>query len=157
VRAGYLPVTFTWYDGGKLPPGKFVESYNLTTERQVREGDRTKTLHEPGYAANGSLLVGDKGVIYLDDAYGARYRLFPRKNFEGFKPPAKVIPRSPGHMQDWVDVKNAWLDRSAHLGPGDTAAIAGGITPHTTPSIVAWVQTIERIQASNQALAFDVE
>ena len=52
----------------KFPPGTFVESHDLTTERQAREGDRRKTLHEPGYAANGSLLVGEKGIIYLDDA-----------------------------------------------------------------------------------------
>ena len=103
ARANHRAVTLNWYDGGKFPPGKFVENYNLTTERQVREGDRTKTIREPGYAANGSLLVGDKGIIYLDDAYGARYRLYPQKDFEGLKPPAKVIPRSPGHMQDWIE------------------------------------------------------
>ena len=31
-------------------------------------GGPDETVREPGFAANGSLLVGDKGIIYLDDA-----------------------------------------------------------------------------------------
>ncbi|MFO0889209.1 MAG: Gfo/Idh/MocA family oxidoreductase [Isosphaeraceae bacterium] len=102
ARGTMPPVTFTWYDGGKFPPRKFIETYGLTSEKQVREGDKTRTVREPGFTANGSLLVGEKGIIHLDDAYGSHYRLYPEKDFRDFKAPSSSIPRSPGHMLDWI-------------------------------------------------------
>lgn len=107
ARESRPPVTFTWYDGGKFPPQELVEKYKLTHEKRVRDGDKRKVVHEPGYDSNGSLLVGEKGIISLNDAYGASYKLLPEKDFEGFTPPAPSIPRSPGHMRDWIEgIKN---------------------------------------------------
>jgi predicted dehydrogenase len=103
ARGKMPPVTLTWYDGGKFPPRHFVETYGLTVERRARDGDKKQTVREPGLTANGSLLVGAKGLIYLDDAYGSHYRLYPEKDFQGFKPPPASLPRSPGHMLNWID------------------------------------------------------
>ena len=45
-----------------------------------------KILQEPGYAAKGLLLVGNKGIICLDDAQASQYWLFPQENFESSSP-----------------------------------------------------------------------
>jgi predicted dehydrogenase len=103
ARGALPPVTLTWYDGGKFPPRNLIVAHGLTVEKQAREGEKTKTTREPGFAPNGSLLVGEKGVIYLDDAYGSQYRLYPEKEFQGFKAPPTSIPKSPGHMLDWIE------------------------------------------------------
>ena len=95
ARGDLPPVKFTWYDGKKFPPIELAEKYGITIEKDNKQ--------VPGYVGNGSLLIGDKGVVYLNDAYGATYKLLPAKEFEGFKPPPKTLVRSPGHMKDWVE------------------------------------------------------
>jgi len=96
ARGENPPVKFTWYDGGKKPPIELLQGLELTKEEKAK--GKTQVDYEP----NGSLLVGDKGVIYLDDPYGSHYKLLPEKGFEGFKPPAPSLKRSPGHMKDWI-------------------------------------------------------
>jgi predicted dehydrogenase len=105
ARGDLPPVKFTWYDGGKFPPIEIAEKYGITVERETKTSDGKKEKKRvPGYTSNGSLLIGEKGVIYLDDAYGATYKLLPAKQFEGFKPPPQTIARVPGgHMKDWID------------------------------------------------------
>ncbi|CAN5779892.1 Gfo/Idh/MocA family oxidoreductase [soil metagenome] len=82
-REGRPALTFTWYDGGELPPEDLVEG------EELRSG--------------GSLIVGEKGKIYIPDDYGSRYVLLPKKDFEGYEPPEESIPRSPGHHRDWIE------------------------------------------------------
>lgn len=107
-RNGLPPVKFTWYDGRKYPPQELVEKYGITkrARKKVKGADgkeHDEDVTVPGYTDNGSLLIGEKGMIYLDDAYGASYKLLPAKDFEGFKPPPKTLKRSPGHMRDWIE------------------------------------------------------
>jgi predicted dehydrogenase len=95
ARGKLPPVKFTWYDGKKFPPIALAEKYGITTGKDEKK--------RPGYASNGSLLIGEKGAVILD-TYGENYKLLPEKDFEGFKPPAQTIARVPGgHMKDWVD------------------------------------------------------
>jgi len=98
ARGDLPPVTLVWHDGGKFPPRDLAERYGIT--RKVKKGsDETVT----GFDSNGSLLIGEKGALYLPDAYGATYKLLPEKSFEGFQEPPKTLPRSPGHMRDWIE------------------------------------------------------
>ncbi len=96
ARGEKPPVKFTWYDGGKKPPIELLNGLELTKEEKAK--GKTQVEYQP----NGSLLVGDKGVIYLDDPYGARFKLLPEKDFAGLKLPPATIKRSPGHMKDWI-------------------------------------------------------
>ncbi len=91
ARRRMPPVKFVWYEGhhdGKknLPPKELLHGEN-----------------PPG---SGSLLVGEKGVLYSPDDYGGSYRLLPRKNFEGFKKPERTLPRNgkgdDGMKAEWV-------------------------------------------------------
>jgi hypothetical protein len=50
---------------------------------------------------NGSLFVGDKGMI-TTGTYGEWTRLLPVEKMRGYEFPAEVLPRSPGHYRDWI-------------------------------------------------------
>lgn len=65
---------------------------------------------------SGVLFIGDKGMLISD--YG-KYKLLPEKNFEGFQPPPKSIPDSPGHHLQWL---NAILHGTPTDSPFDTYA-----------------------------------
>ena len=72
-------VKFYWYEGQKggkknLPPADLLHGEN-----------------PPG---SGSLLVGEKGVLYSPNDYGAAFKLLPAKNFDGFTAPAPTLPRA---------------------------------------------------------------
>src|SRR4029079_687901 len=82
-RGELPPVTFTWYDGGKKPSEELFEG------EKVREG--------------GSLLIGDKGKLYIRSDYGDNHILLPKKEFEGFKNPPETLTRSPGHHKDFIE------------------------------------------------------
>jgi predicted dehydrogenase len=91
---GYLPpVDFYWYEG-KLPNGE----KNLPP-KELFHGNKP-----PG---SGSLLVGDKGILYSANDYGSRYKLLPEEQFEGFEKPAQSLPRNgrgdKGMKEEWVE------------------------------------------------------
>jgi len=82
-RRGLLPpLTLTWYDGKKMPSTDLVYGEKLES--------------------NGSILVGDRGTLYLPDPYGASSKLLPAHRFEGFKAPPQTIPNVTEHHQDWI-------------------------------------------------------
>jgi predicted dehydrogenase len=74
---------------------------------------------------DGCLFIGSRGMILAD--YG-RYVLLPQKTFAGFTPPARTLPRSPGHHAEWLRAcktgqptsanfeYSGWLTEANHLG-----------------------------------------
>lgn len=80
ARGNQPPVHLTWYHGGKRP-AEFAEG------------------KLPKWGGAGTLFVGDKGMLIAD--YG-RHQLLPEADFKGFKAPAKSIPKSIGHHNEWV-------------------------------------------------------
>ena len=76
ARGEMPPVTLNWYDGGLKPP-------------------RPKDL-EPGRSMSDVLYIGEKGTLM-------GHRLIPESRMKGLKLPPKTLPRSPGHMKEWVD------------------------------------------------------
>ncbi len=76
ARGDLPPVTIHWYDGG-LKPARPPEI-------------------EPGRTIAQNLYLGDRGVM-LD------YRLVPEAKMQDFGRPKEVLPRSPGHYQEFVD------------------------------------------------------
>ena len=81
ARGDMPPVKMTWYDGG-LKPAMPAE---LETGRDL--------------PANGSFLVGDKGVLMTSGSP----RLIPEEKMQDYKRPDKTIPRVEGHHQNWID------------------------------------------------------
>lgn len=74
---------------------------------------------------SGALFIGDKGMLLAD--YG-KHVLLPEKQFEGYQRPAPSIPKSPGHMAEWLIAcktgapttcnfeYSGWLTEANHLG-----------------------------------------
>ncbi len=51
--------------------------------------------------SNGSLFVGDKGMI-TTGTYGEYTRLLPVEKMKGYQFPPEFLTRSPGHYRDWI-------------------------------------------------------
>lgn len=90
------PVKFHWYEGQqdgkkKLPP--------------------TELFHGEKPTNSGSLLVGEKGVLYSPDDNGTSFKLLPAKEFAGFTPPTPTLPRNgkgdSGMKAEWVQAIKA--------------------------------------------------
>jgi predicted dehydrogenase len=91
ARGDMPPVKLTWYEGKRagekvLPPA------------ELRKGQKPSD--------SGSLLVGDKGILYSPNDYGASYKLLPEKDFEGYQGPPETLPRNgrgdDGMKAEWV-------------------------------------------------------
>ncbi len=100
---GSLPaITYTWYDGGWLPPrpeGLFEDDQPM-----------------PKW---GTLYMGTKGVIFSEGDYSESPRLLPRQRMADFrKRPARVYPRVP-KGSPYVE----WLS-AIHGGPKPGSNIA---------------------------------
>jgi len=76
-------IKMTWYDGGKLP-GRPAE---------LEEGRRVED--------NGILFVGDKGKL-LGPSHAGAPRLIPESFMREVGRPKKMLDRSPGHHEEWI-------------------------------------------------------
>ena len=85
-RKDLPPVKFTWYEGGLMP-----------ARPDILEDD-----DQLGAGGNGTLFVGDKGLLTCA-GWGGNPRLLPGTRNENYKRPAKSLPRSKGHHRDWLD------------------------------------------------------
>jgi predicted dehydrogenase len=101
---GWATITFQFPARGDMPPVKLVwyEGHHDGKKNLPPK----ELLHGENPPSSGSLLVGNKGVLYSPDDYGAEYKLLPKKNFEGFKKPEKRLPRNgrddDGMKAEWV-------------------------------------------------------
>ncbi len=71
------PISLVWYDGGNLPP------------QDLLYGEKS--------ADSGSVIVGDKGVLYTPGDYGGG-----GKWLGGATAVAADFVKSPGHFEEWV-------------------------------------------------------
>ncbi|MSR65880.1 MAG: Gfo/Idh/MocA family oxidoreductase [Pedosphaera sp.] len=92
ARGDMPPVKMVWYEG-KTPDGK----KNLPP---------AELLHGEVPPGSGSLLVGDKGVLYSPNDYGAVYKLLPKEKFEGYVKPEPTLARNGkgdgGMKEEWT-------------------------------------------------------
>lgn len=82
ARGDMSPVKMVWYDGGLRPPRPDA----------IKDGDLMRD--------NGVLLVGDDGVLLTD--WDTPWRLFPDDQAKEYGTPPRVLPRSPGHREEWL-------------------------------------------------------
>lgn len=75
ARGDMPPVTLSWYDGGLKPP----RPWEIEDDEPLRD----------------IIYVGDRGKLMGD-------RLVPESRMERYRKPPKILPRSPGHHQEWV-------------------------------------------------------
>lgn len=115
ARNGLAPVELYWYDGGNLP------------ERPRGISQETKL----GDGANGSLLIGDSGMITAGE-YGGNPRLLPDEKMRDYSFPAPIIPRSTGHYNDWIQACKGGVPACSNFdyaGPFTETVLLGNIAP----------------------------
>ncbi len=101
ARGTMPPVKFYWYDGGMRPP----RPEGLDPDDQL------------GAGGNGTLFIGDKGMITCP-GWAGDPRLLPGSRMDDFQPPPKTLPRSKGHHRDWIDACKGGPAASANFEYG---------------------------------------
>jgi predicted dehydrogenase len=85
------PVKLTWYEGQK-------EARRVLPEKKITKGLKLSD--------SGSLLMGDKGMLFSPNDYGASYTLLPEKEFKDYKGPDPYLPRNgkedEGMKAEWI-------------------------------------------------------
>jgi predicted dehydrogenase len=94
ARESMPAVKFNWYEGKK-------DGNKLLPPLELLYGEKV--------VDSGSVLVGEKGVIYSPNDYGAAYKIFPAKDFEGYKGPEETLPRNGDRNTD-RGMKREWTD-----------------------------------------------
>lgn len=109
---GWATVTLQFPARGDMPPVKLVW-YEGQRESQVDgKKERRKNLppkdlfHGENPPGSGSLLVGDEGILYSPDDYGASYKLLGKKSNRQESDIPKTLPRNgrgdQGMKEEWV-------------------------------------------------------
>ncbi|HPC18119.1 MAG TPA: Gfo/Idh/MocA family oxidoreductase [Candidatus Hydrogenedentes bacterium] len=123
-------VTLTWWDGGLMP----WRPKELEPERQMGGGD-------------GMLYIGDKGKIL-------NHRLIPETRMKEYGAPPKILPRSPGHYQEWINACKGGDPAGSNFdfaGPLTEAVLLGNIAIRTGKKI-CWdseTMTITNVPEAN--------
>jgi len=119
-----------WYDGGMMPP----------LPKEIEGGKNI-------FVNDGTLIVGDQGMLL-------GHRLLPESRMQEVGKPPQVLPRSPGHYQEWLDACKGgapagsnFVDHAAHL----TAVVMMGNVAIRTQEKLYW--DAERLQFKNSDLA----
>ncbi len=86
ARGPMPPVKVFWYDGLESRP----QFEGVAAGEMLGDKD-----------ANGSLFVGEKGMV-TTGCYGERTRLVPAAKMKEYTLPAPLLTRSPGHYRDWI-------------------------------------------------------
>lgn len=102
ARGDMPPVKLHWYEGhkdGKLvqPPAeltvKVITEYNKVLLK--RNDKRLKSGKPIGLNKGGSIIVGEKGILYSPGDYGNSWELLPAEDFADYKAPPVTIERNP--------------------------------------------------------------
>jgi predicted dehydrogenase len=99
---GDLPaVAFTWYEGKR--GGKKLSPPEELLSKVLKKGEKL--------ADSGSMLVGDKGILFSPNDYGAKYILVGEGLEEAAKKVPQTLPRNgkgdTGMKQEWVEAIKA--------------------------------------------------
>jgi hypothetical protein len=94
--------TDQFFNPKELPPR---EPRRRNPEREAsltpHERELEKWMSMISQGTNGSLFVGDKGMI-TTGTYGENTRLIPVEKMRAYEFPPELLPRSPGHYRDWI-------------------------------------------------------
>ena len=117
-RGDMPPLKLVWYDGGVMP----------ATPEELEPG---RTM---GDRYGGVLYIGDKGKI-LTGSHGANgARIIPETKMQEYQRPAKTIPRSIGHRQEWIEACKGGKKTGANFdysGPMTEMVLLGNIALRT--------------------------
>jgi predicted dehydrogenase len=127
------PLKWTWYDGGSDKPA--------WVNRKLKELAHGKDI--PG---SGSLLIGDKGVLFSPNDYGSQYTLLPEADFAGYKPPTPTLPRLPKgetHATEWLKAckegkPSIAMSNFSYAGPLTETVVLGCVALRVPGRKIEW-------------------
>ncbi len=128
-------MTLIWYDGGKKPPADLVGGATL--------------------GGNGSILVGEKGTLWITDPYGDNIKLLPEDRFQDFKAPEPTLRRSPGHHREWIEACKTGSETGSNFdyASGLNETVLLGIVAFRAGKKIEWDaqnMTVKNDPAANQ-------
>ena len=133
ARGDMAPVKVVWNDG--------CEDKSRPKELAVpRPKDLEPDRKLPG-GIGGQLFIGDKATI-LAGVYADGVRIIPEAKFKELKSslPAKTIPRSPGHYQEWIRAckggEPAGANFADYAGPLTEMVLLGNLAVRTGKKVV---------------------
>ncbi|HEY3937630.1 MAG TPA: Gfo/Idh/MocA family oxidoreductase [Bryobacteraceae bacterium] len=85
----------------EMPPPTHRSRRPETADMTPHEQELAKWMSLISKGTNGSLFVGDKGMI-TTGTYGENTRLLPVEKMRDYEFPPEVLTRSPGHYRDWI-------------------------------------------------------
>jgi predicted dehydrogenase len=150
ARGDLPPVKAYWYDGGEIPP------LPLALEEWARENQDENKRNKLPTGDNGQMYVGDKGVL-VAGTYGEGPRLFPEpwgKEFLATNP-KQMIPRSPGHYEEWIRACKGGEPNSGnfdHAGPLTITALLGNVAMRAGEKINWDGQKVTNVGKANEYL-----
>ncbi len=103
ARGDMPPCKLVWYEGKTVYGKKNLPPFDL--------------FHGEKPVGSGSIMVGDKGVLYSPNDYGAAFKLFPEKKFKDYGGPSPWFPRN-GERNNDQGMKNEWAQA---MRTGDVA------------------------------------
>ncbi len=87
-RGTLPPLKWTWYDGGGDKPA--------WVNKKLKE-----LAHGRDIPGSGSILIGEKAPLFSPDDYGEDWWLLPEGTHRDKIEVEQVLPRSPGHKEEW--------------------------------------------------------
>jgi len=115
-------VKVVWHDGNKKPE----RPRDLEPERKLPGG------------IGGQLIFGDKGTMMANDVYVSSIRIIPEAKMKAFQRPEKTLPRSPGHVKEWLDACKGGKPPGANFdyaGPLTEMVLLGNLAVRTGKKI----------------------
>ncbi len=114
AREGMPPVKVNWYEGsknGKLvhPPEELVTKILAEYAKSIAKDKKAAAAAKKPLELNrsGSIIVGEKGMLYSPHDYGGAWALLPADDYRDYKAPAEVLPRNAlgndeGQKIEWI-------------------------------------------------------
>jgi predicted dehydrogenase len=140
ARGDMPPVKLHWYDGGLLP----ARPDELEPDRPLDPED-------------GIIFVGDKGKILVRGWGGETPRLIPESKHRDFTPPAKTLPRSIGHHEEWIQACKTGSPTESNFGfagPLTEAVLLGSVAIRTEGQELLWDSPSMKIPNAPEAEEF---
>ena len=113
AREDMPPVKFMWYEGRK--DDKLVHPPEELVQKVLKQA-KGKDGKKPSMPGSGSILVGEKGILYSPDDYGAEFQLLPGDKFADYKGPEETLPRRNTKISNDEWMKIEWM-AAAKGGP----------------------------------------
>ncbi|MEI6278504.1 MAG: Gfo/Idh/MocA family oxidoreductase [Verrucomicrobiae bacterium] len=113
-RGDLSPVTLSWYDGGRRPdpaliPKELTDYFNGQETKTV-DNKTGKTVTNKRHLGDGVLILGENGFTFGNCWNGSDYiflkgdpKLWGVHNHPACKNIPETLPKSPGHMKEWVE------------------------------------------------------